>query len=66
MTDDLKDEIGKAKKADKELADLEMQATNGKVFNESDSTVIKELVEGLKATGDKIKKLMKKVKDVME
>jgi hypothetical protein len=66
MKADLKAQISNAKKCDKQLVELEMQATNGKVFNESDGTAIKDVVEELKVTSDKIKKLMKKIKDVME
>lgn len=66
MKADLKDEISNAKKCDKQLVELEMQATNGKVFNESDGMAIKDVVEEVKATSDKIKKLMKKIKDCME
>jgi hypothetical protein len=66
MKADLKAEISNAKKCDKQLVELEMQATNGKVFNESDGMAIKDVVEMVKAISDKIKKLMRKIKDCME
>ena len=48
------------------MQNMEMQAISGQVFNESDANAIKQMAADLHANLEAIKKLKKKVQDVME